>query len=99
MSSIERRPQYFGIFISMEIFSRMGPHFKFEPIESELFCGPHLKFESAFVISSAPPFKYFRCYLLYQLSASRSDGVSTSLVAMPALTSHVFECPTQCIER
>jgi hypothetical protein len=28
-------------------FLPRGPHFKIEPIETELFCGPHLKFGSA----------------------------------------------------
>ncbi len=40
---MEMRPR------SMEIFSPRGPHFKIEPIETELFCGPHLKFGSAVV--------------------------------------------------
>jgi hypothetical protein len=34
---------------SMEIFSPRGPHFKIEPIETESFCGLHVKFGSAVV--------------------------------------------------
>ena len=34
----------------MEIFPPRGPHFRIEPIETELFCGPHLNFESRFFL-------------------------------------------------
>jgi hypothetical protein len=42
----------FRHFHSKEILSPRGPHFKIELIETELICGPHLKFESAVVSRS-----------------------------------------------